>query len=390
MRNLYFIVTLAAVLTLAGCAMSEPPPAVPASQAATAPTFAEVTAPPPRPKATGTPADARRHMIRGEAAIEMAKSAADLSLAADEFRMATEIEPTLASAWYDLGSVQSRIGRYNDAIDSYQHYLKLEPKASDAQKIRDELIKLQFQAEQQAKVEGRAGIWIADDGTLYGASVDGDRMTLHTDSRHVPESEVLSTYPLVGSVPIGAETDDYQLLIQGNGIKGVWSRPAMPADKCTIPAESAEVSGSLDDQEHTMVLRYVRTTYKAATGMSLLSDDYCMGVTATNRENVAMRLYGPLPNGGVGVPYYRDSGRFVVRVANGSPAYNAGLRDGDDVLTIDGVVANTLTVGQTVWLLRGAPGTQVKVTVARDGAAAPVAITLTRVKLYDAPKPRAQ
>lgn len=406
MRTLYYVGSLAAVLMLAGCVTPGPPPAMPGTQAAPAQTapsgFAAVTAVAPRPRATGTPEDARRHMIRGEAAIEMAKTVTDLALAEDEFRMATEIEPTLAGAWFNLGAVQARTGHYSDAIDSYQHYLDLSPQAADAQKIRDELIKLQFRAEQEAKVEGRAGIWIADDGAAYSATVDGDRMTLHTGNRRVPESEILSTYTLVGSVPIGLEADDYQLLIQSNRIKGLWSRPAMPADRCTVPAESAELTGTLDDRQHTMVLNYVRTTYKAVSQMSLLSNDYCSGVTATDKKNVEMKLYGPLPKGGLGVTLvgldswwdggmsmvkFGWQGRLAIRVAAGAPAYDAGLRDMDEVLSIDGVAVKTISAGQAVWLLHGAPGTPVSLTVARKDVAAPIAVTMKRVTLPNVLKP---
>ena len=47
--------------------------------------------------------DARRHMVRGIAAIEMARNSGELTVAADEFRRATELDPTLSSAWYNHG-----------------------------------------------------------------------------------------------------------------------------------------------------------------------------------------------------------------------------------------------------------------------------------------------
>lgn len=407
MRALTYAIPLAAMLALAGCISPGPPPAMPTAQRRPAqsapPTFSEVTAPAPRPRATGTPQDARRHMLRGEAAIEMAKSVDDLSLAENEFRMATEIEPTLASAWFNLGAVQARMGHYSDAMNSYRRYLALSPKAADASKVRDELVKLQFRAEQEAKVKGRAGIWVADDGAAYTAVVNGDRMMLHTNARRVLPKEIVSTYTLAGGSPsIGFETDDYKLLLDGNNIRGLWSRPAEAADKCTIPPESAELTGTLDDRKHVMVLRYVRTTYSASTQMSILSDDSCAGVTATSKENVAMRLYGPLPKGGLGVTLvglyswwdggmslvkFGWQGRLAVRVAKGSPAYRAGMRDMDEVLTIDGVPVKTLTAGQAVWLLHGVPGSQVSLTVKRKEVAAPIAVTETRVTLPNVLKP---
>ncbi len=61
-----------------------------------------------RPKATGTEDDARRHFIRGMAALEIAKTKDDLVLAIDEFSMATEISPKMAVAWYNLGKAQEQ------------------------------------------------------------------------------------------------------------------------------------------------------------------------------------------------------------------------------------------------------------------------------------------
>lgn len=93
-------------------------------------------------------ADARRHMVRGIAAIEMAKNSGELTLAADEFRRATELDPTISSAWYNLGSVQAKLEKFDEAIQSYKRYLLLVPKAEDAQKVQDEIIKLEFRQEQ--------------------------------------------------------------------------------------------------------------------------------------------------------------------------------------------------------------------------------------------------
>lgn len=98
------------------------------------------------------PADARRHMVRGVAAIEMAKSNAELTLAADEFRRATELDPSLSAAWYNLGSVQAKVGQFDAAIESYKRYLTLVPKAEDAQKVQDEIVKLEFRQELVTKL----------------------------------------------------------------------------------------------------------------------------------------------------------------------------------------------------------------------------------------------
>ncbi len=96
--------------------------------------------------------EARKYLVRGMAAIEMAKSEADLAAAATEFKKATELAPTMAAAWYNLGSVQSKMGQLKDAIASYRRYAILAPKADDAQLVNDEIIKLEYRLE-RASIE---------------------------------------------------------------------------------------------------------------------------------------------------------------------------------------------------------------------------------------------
>jgi len=112
--------------------------------------------------------EARKHLVRGMAAVEMSKTEDGLAAAAAEFKKATEIEPNMASAWYNLGSVQSKMGQLKDAIASYRRYLILAPRADDARLVNDEIIKLEYKMEREdARVLKRDGRFIAyRDGTV--------------------------------------------------------------------------------------------------------------------------------------------------------------------------------------------------------------------------------
>lgn len=402
MRSLA-VVGLFLHLLLVGCTMPVPSAARPSvsANAISMPADAAPTLPPEvaatRPRATGTPEDARRHMVRGMTAIEMAKSEADLAGAEEEFRIATEISPTMAAAWFNLGAVLARMQRFDEAIASYNRYLDLAPNAEDAPRIRDEVIKLQYRQEQQARKQGRAGIWVSDEGAIYELTLDGERMVLKTGSRRVPESEVRSTYPIVGSVPISQyERAEYQLALRGSRLAGIWKREALQADKCTVPPETAEAAGELNERESTLVLRHQRTAFRAATQMSLLSDDYCGEVVALGKMNVEERLHGPLPHGGLGVApigltqwwdggfsaiQFGWQGRLAVAVPENSAAYAAGLRDKDEILAIDGVAVSGLTAGQAMMRLSGQPGTPVTLRIARQGVDEPLTIAMRRVEV---------
>lgn len=385
-------------LLLAGCTMpapsaGRPSVSVPADAAPALPPEVATT----RPRATGTLEDARRHMVRGMTAIEMAKSDAELAGAEEEFRIATEIAPTMAAAWFNLGAVLARMQRFEEAIASYNSYLDLAPNAEDAPRIRDEVIKLQYRQEQQARKHGRAGIWVSDEGAIYELAIDGERMVLKTNSRRVPESEVRSTYTMVGSVPISQyERAEYQLTLRGSRLAGIWKREALQADKCTVPPEAAEAVGELNERERTLVLRHPRTVFRAATQMSVLSDDYCGEVVALEKMSVVEKLHGPLPRGGLGVApigltqwwdggfsaiQFGWQGRMGVSVPENSAAYAAGLRDKDEILAIDGVAMSALTAGQAMMRLAGQPGSPVTLLIAREGVDEPLTITMRRVEV---------
>ncbi|ADR34600.1 Tetratricopeptide TPR_1 repeat-containing protein [Sulfuricurvum kujiense DSM 16994] len=229
--------------------------------------------------------EGRRYFIRGIAAIEMAKSDKELSGAAEQFAKATEIAPELSAAWYNLGSVQSKLGRYKEAMYSYQRYLDLNPKAEDAPKIRDEIIKLEYRMEQAAKVTSLAGTWIGHNGWGYTLEMSGNHLKL-TANRSPDDDDVISTYTLVGKVPVSAQlTEIFDLEISGVDLSGKWSRNGFQADKCTIPPDGGDVTGEIFYDQNKIVLRYTRTKYSAATQVSVF-DDFCINVKVTDRKSI--------------------------------------------------------------------------------------------------------
>lgn len=112
--------------------------------------------------------EARKFMVRGMAAIEMAKDNAGLEAAAREFQKAVDVDPDMAEAWYNLGSVQSKLGLLDEAVKSYRRYVTLAPNAGDARQVNDEIIKLEYRMEQEAakilRTDGRFIAYV--DGTV--------------------------------------------------------------------------------------------------------------------------------------------------------------------------------------------------------------------------------
>jgi len=74
----------------------------------------------------------------------------------------------------------------------------------------------------------------------------------------------------------------------------------------------------------------------------------------------------------------RNNRTMVMEIFAGAPAYRAGLRPGDILLTVGGKSTEGLSTADVADLLKGPRGTTVKVTVARPGRQEPLEFEVTR------------
>ena len=82
---------------------------------------------------------------------------------------------------------------------------------------------------------------------------------------------------------------------------------------------------------------------------------------------------------GVGMEIIMDGGQPVcARPLPGSPALRAGLRRGDTIVGVDGRSTAGLDLAAAAGALRGPRGTQVRISVRRQGVAEPLSFTVTR------------
>jgi carboxyl-terminal processing protease len=80
-------------------------------------------------------------------------------------------------------------------------------------------------------------------------------------------------------------------------------------------------------------------------------------------------------------PVGNGSGKTKIVVLypfEGTPSYKAGIRPGDEILTVDGKSTEGMDSAAVAGLLKGARGTHVSVTVSREGAARPIVFDLVR------------
>ncbi|MDI6756473.1 MAG: S41 family peptidase [Endomicrobiia bacterium] len=83
--------------------------------------------------------------------------------------------------------------------------------------------------------------------------------------------------------------------------------------------------------------------------------------------------------GGLGIRIsLRDNWLTVVTPIPGTPAYKLGILPGDKIIKIEKESTQGLSINDAVRKLRGAPGTKVTITIAREGEKEPVDYTITR------------
>ncbi len=97
--------------------------------------------------------EARTHFDRGNAELEMASTPGDFQEAIKEFQQATQLAPDWADPCLNLGKVQEKVGKTEDAIASYRRYLALAPNAGNAEEVRRLVVKLQVQVDKEARLK---------------------------------------------------------------------------------------------------------------------------------------------------------------------------------------------------------------------------------------------
>jgi tetratricopeptide (TPR) repeat protein len=120
------------------------------------------------------PEEAQRYMVRGSAAVEMAKTPKDYERAVREFEQAAKLAPNWPDVYSSLGSVQAKAGNIGEAIRYYKRYLELAPKATDAAKVREEIYKLEYRVEQEnlkKDLRKERGRFSLEDGVIYDSQL---------------------------------------------------------------------------------------------------------------------------------------------------------------------------------------------------------------------------
>jgi carboxyl-terminal processing protease len=149
--------------------------------------------------------------------------------------------------------------------------------------------------------------------------------------------------------------------------------------------EMLELYGLFVDAVEKVELNYVRPVTRrellenALEGMLQNLDPHSSFINTSEWRQFRRQIEGKFGGIGIQVDFDNEISRLrVVAPMVGTPAYEAGILAGDQIIEIDGKSAEGMSSEKAVEVLTGRPGTDVKLTVMHEGSEDPETITLTR------------
>ena len=124
--------------------------------------------------------------------------------------------------------------------------------------------------------------------------------------------------------------------------------------------------------------------YNAVNGMLAGLDPHSSYMNKQQYSDMQVQTTGQF--GGLGLEVTQASGLLkVISPIDDTPGARAGIKPGDIIVEINGHSTDGLGLDDAVSKMRGPPGTQITLTLKRNGVSTPVHITLTReiIKIQD-------
>jgi len=124
--------------------------------------------------------------------------------------------------------------------------------------------------------------------------------------------------------------------------------------------------------------------YNAINGMLSGLDPHSSYMNAQQYADMQVQTSGQF--GGLGLEVTEADGLLkVITPIDDTPGSRAGIKPGDIIVEIDGHATEGLALDDAVAKMRGTPGTQITLTLKRNGVTTPVIVTLTReiIKIQD-------
>ncbi|HET6637537.1 MAG TPA: S41 family peptidase [Gemmatimonadota bacterium] len=116
---------------------------------------------------------------------------------------------------------------------------------------------------------------------------------------------------------------------------------------------------------------------RALNGMLLSLDPYSQLLTPKDYEDLQIHTQGNYEGLGIRIDIV-DQVLTVISPIEGTPAYKAGLLPGDRIVMVDGEPTKAWTEERAVQELRGPRGSEVTLSIAREGLEEPLDVTIER------------
>jgi carboxyl-terminal processing protease len=160
---------------------------------------------------------------------------------------------------------------------------------------------------------------------------------------------------------------------------------AKPGGTSTVSISNGEM------QRMEEVMSYVERNFVEPISEQKLTEGALRGIVAATNDKYSTyfnekefkafveKLQSSFTGIGVHVDFDEKKGLVtVVAPIKGSPGEKAGLRAGDAILEVDGKSVAGMSLDEVVNLIRGPKGTEVKLSVRREGEPDPLRFTITR------------
>ncbi len=119
--------------------------------------------------------------------------------------------------------------------------------------------------------------------------------------------------------------------------------------------------------------------YDAISGLTQGLDDYSVFLSAEAYQELLEKTRGEYYGVGISVES-RDDRVFILTPMEGSPAAEAGLRPGEEIVAVDGIRVSVAGGEHVLAKIKGKRGTAVLITVLRDGAEEEIRVLRDRVR----------
>jgi carboxyl-terminal processing protease len=141
-------------------------------------------------------------------------------------------------------------------------------------------------------------------------------------------------------------------------------------------------------EKFAKILQFIEANYVEKTQPSQLLDGAIKGMLSTldpHSNYLSPEVYKEMKVetsgkfGGLGIEVSIKDGLItVVSPIDDTPAFRAGIKSGDQIIRIDDKTTKNLSLENTISLMRGKPGTSLKIIVMRKGVVKPLEFTLVR------------